>query len=545
MSIIVHGSDEPNRSLAFAMKRWADDGLEILSARDLLSAQSIRSSDFSHLHAATLNRLARSASGEHLVFCHASVAPRIESLTAMLSTLAATQAEAIVCGYQTDRQDGQSEIIPVFAGPPELSTSRDVYGEKFFLVRKARFLEAGGFATEPEIAEIFQWEFLNRLKASGCRIFSVPVALASVQVSVPPPVLSEYQLGRLTAPWAAAAPKPLQGFVRMALHPERKTGAAPDRSAVSEKPGADKRPLVLDTRCMELATLLAQRIQATDHSTNSILHRVPQPVGDRQPGERNAQTTGSGSTVRSVNSVSAIWSTDSLLNDIERGPGEENEFGRHSIGSDGGLLHRSGTYVVQSAEDAEGCDFLVADDLASADECRAATAGFREIHREVVARGGRSATAGGYLRFEEVLAACPDAAAPMIDAVRRATGITARFYDLTVPIYPTRLNIARAGEGTFEMPRRAIAVPSVVANGAPRHDLVGYLCLDDDGEGGEVYFTALDIAVRPRRGRYIGCTASAYHERAILKVTSGAFLLMTFVMRFSPDDMSPSLRRLY
>ena len=53
-------------------------------------------------------------------------------------------------------------------------------------------------------------------------------------------------------------------------------------------------------------------------------------------------------------------------------------------------------------------------------------------------------------------------------------------------------------------------------------EFAGVAYLNDDYEGGELYFTALDIAVKPRAGMLVGFTAGFHHEHAVLRVTGGS-----------------------
>ena len=56
----------------------------------------------------------------------------------------------------------------------------------------------------------------------------------------------------------------------------------------------------------------------------------------------------------------------------------------------------------------------------------------------------------------------------------------------------------------------------------PYRYFAGIVYLNDDYEGGELYFTALDIAIKPRRGTFVGFTGGFHHEHAVTRVESGA-----------------------
>jgi len=220
------------------------------------------------------------------------------------------------------------------------------------------------------------------------------------------------------------------------------------------------------------------------------------------------------------------------------------DIGRLRLEANGDLVEGAEPYVVREAEDAEGCDFHVADDGLEGGECDDMTAAFRDIVRWL-GRGGEPAfRTGGFLHFEEILAASPCVAARIAVAARRLAEGTARFYDCREPLFPASIVVTQSKDGGFAPPRRPIALPRR-ATGEDRPPFSGLLHLNDDMDGGESYFTALDILVQPRRGRFVGTTNSPYHERAALRVRSGAALTLAFAMSRSPEVMSRALRRLY
>jgi hypothetical protein len=72
--------------------------------------------------------------------------------------------------------------------------------------------------------------------------------------------------------------------------------------------------------------------------------------------------------------------------------------------------------------------------------------------------------------------------------------------------------------------------------------LSGVAYLNDDYEGGELYFTALDIAVKPRRGSFLAFTAGFHHEHAVLRVTSGSTrLTIPSFFTFDATKADPAL----
>jgi len=59
--------------------------------------------------------------------------------------------------------------------------------------------------------------------------------------------------------------------------------------------------------------------------------------------------------------------------------------------------------------------------------------------------------------------------------------------------------------------------------------------------GGEFYFTALDTVIKPKKGMFVGFTASFYHEHAVLRVEKSQRLTMPFFLTFDRGRADPSL----
>ena len=505
VTVVVHGTADPAPAILRVLERWAGDGVEILVDRHAPSTDSDGPPDMAGRNRApVLNRLARAASGACILFCHTSVIPQLESLAAMRAALAASAADAVVGGYREVRPDGETDAVPTFAGPAELSTVTNIYGARMFLVRRVRFLQQGGFATEPGVADMVEREFLNRLHAGGGRIIAIPSPIASAIASQSAATLGEYQFGRLTAPWVEAAPESLRGFVRMALRPARDmgTGSRAAESTAPEQPLPDATPLTVTP-----AVVFQEGIAAGDAAFVAPTE-VPM-IGEH----------------------------------IEWELASQSDIGHFLIDRNGRLLRtREDGYAVRSREDSEGCDFLLADDVVSADDSRllgdlfAAASG-------VDAKGPAGSRGNTFLRLEEMLERDAEVSAPLIDILRHASELTAGFYDLAALLYPIHGRITQIRAGTFVVPPLPIGLPRAVADhrSAPRFG--GALWLNDEFTGGDSYFTALDISVTSRPRRYIGHTATRHHELATLRVTSGLMLIMSFVMSPSPDEMNPLLSR--
>jgi hypothetical protein len=243
-----------------------------------------------------------------------------------------------------------------------------------------------------------------------------------------------------------------------------------------------------------------------------------------------------------IRRVDPRWNDQSLLNDIETAQTSGNRAGRSRIDSDGRLANRSQTYLLRSQKDAADCDFLVAEDLLTAEECETLCRAFAELEDHTF----NSVAIDPYWndRFiwhADVKAARPAAGRIMSEALGRAVARMREFFSVTAPIYPDLLHIVRWRAG-MSMPSHA---DNANSDGTPHkmahRDLSGIIYLNDDYEGGELYFTALDIAVKPRRGMLIGITAGFHHEHAVLRVENGTRLTMPFFLTFNAEKSDRTL----
>jgi hypothetical protein len=236
------------------------------------------------------------------------------------------------------------------------------------------------------------------------------------------------------------------------------------------------------------------------------------------------------------------WGEQSLLNQIEGAQTPRNKAGRNRIDRDGRLADRRQTYVVRSQQDAAACDFLVVDDLLTVEECAILCRTFAELED----RTFKSADIDPYWndRFiwhADIAAARPEAGAIMSRALGQAIARLRGFYGLTAPIYPDLLQIVRWRAGMSMRPHADNVNPDGSPHKMAYRDLSGIIYLNDDYEGGELYFTALDIAVKPRRGMLVGLTAGFHHEHGVLRVESGLRLTMPFFLTFDPARADRSL----
>ena len=246
--------------------------------------------------------------------------------------------------------------------------------------------------------------------------------------------------------------------------------------------------------------------------------------------------------VTAPRSAEPRWDEDSLLNVIERDQTPDNERGRRRIDPEGRLADRSRTYVVHSQADAEGCDFLVVDDLLTGDQCRAITAAFADLSDRLFKSDAIDPYWNNrFIWFADMAAARPEAGVLMALAQGRAIDLVRRFYLLKAPIYPDLLQVVRWQDGMFMPPHADNANPDRSEHKMAYRDLYGIVYLNDDYEGGEHYFPALDSAIKPKQGMFVGFGAGFHHEHAVLRVDSGTRLTMPSFFTFKRERADPRL----
>jgi glycosyltransferase involved in cell wall biosynthesis len=168
------------------------------------------------------NRLAEQATAPIVLFWGGLVAPESGSLDAMMNLMVRGDADAVVCGYSVSGGSTvASRNVNVFGGPVEIGIRQNVFGPRFFLIRKQALLRSGGFSADSDVEPIADWELLNRVKASGERVLGVPTPLATIRESSLPAYRAsgDSLIERLAAPWTDQAAPYLQPLLRMGLRP--------------------------------------------------------------------------------------------------------------------------------------------------------------------------------------------------------------------------------------------------------------------------------------------------------------------------------------
>ncbi len=145
------------------------------------------------------------------------------------------------------------------------------------------------------------------------------------------------------------------------------------------------------------------------------------------------------------------------------------------------------------------------------------------------------------LYFRDVLAARPGAAALMRDAQRRVTERLRGFYELAAPIFADTVQLVRWRSGMHMPPHSDRANPDGSPHGMPFRDFGSIVYLNEEYEGGELYFPRLDLTVKPATGMLLAFTGGWHHEHGVLKVLSGDRLTMPAFYTFDAAYREPEV----
>ena len=215
-----------------------------------------------------------------------------------------------------------------------------------------------------------------------------------------------------------------------------------------------------------------------------------------------------------------LWHDDSPLAGMEARQTARNIAGRQRL-RDGSLADAE--RVTALRDDRTGVlDFLVLPDFLTPEQCAALygfarSDDFTRNHDQV----GDDYWKSRILFYDDVRRQRPDLAATMKQANRAAIRHIVQFYRLRAPIWADTLQLVRWAEGMSMPPHADRANPDGAAHAFAHRDFASILYLNDDYDGGEVYFPALDSSLKPRAGMLVAFTGGWRHEHAVLKVTRG------------------------
>ena len=176
------------------------------------------------------------------------------------------------------------------------------------------------------------------------------------------------------------------------------------------------------------------------------------------------------------------WEDWSSLNRMEVGPSSHNVAGRQRIDGEGRLT-KGALYprVVSSSKDAVGRDFLVVDELITAEQCEMVCRAFEELSELMVIEDQYDPFwHNRFIWFTDII---KQSGRLLGEIMRTAMGqvikLISEFYFLKAPIYPDLLQIVKWHQGMSMVPHADNAHP----DGSPPHnmphrDFAGVLYLD-------------------------------------------------------------------
>ena len=235
--------------------------------------------------------------------------------------------------------------------------------------------------------------------------------------------------------------------------------------------------------------------------------------------------------------AASSWRAGGLLDKLNHRQTQLNELGRGRITGEGRLRARA---AVTDAHGSGDGSFLIVENFLSVEICRALCDAFLDLSARIVNR------MPGYwdsrfIWYSDVVAHYPEAAMQMLQAQRSAAALIADFYELTAPIYPDLLQIMSWPAGIHMTPHADNAYPDGSPHPTAHRDFSGIVYLNDDYEGGEFYFTALDTMIKPKTGTLLAFTAGFHHEHAVLRVEGTQRLTMPFFLTFDKTRADPLL----
>jgi hypothetical protein len=220
------------------------------------------------------------------------------------------------------------------------------------------------------------------------------------------------------------------------------------------------------------------------------------------------------------------WHRKSILNRINPDPTFRNVVGRKRIDPEGRLLDWSRATIIGSAEDALNSELLVTK-LLSPEQCRALAMAFQEL--EIRPSSGDSQRS-----FADIAVTRPEAGRLMLETRERTLQRVTGFFRLKAPIRQGPLQLVRRDVGAFMQPEAGNALHT--GRDGSGGSLLGILYLNDDYEGGELYFTARNSLIKPQTGLFVAMSAGFHHEHAVLRILHGTGLTMHFSLTFDPQS---------
>jgi len=240
------------------------------------------------------------------------------------------------------------------------------------------------------------------------------------------------------------------------------------------------------------------------------------------------------------------WAPHSRMASVSFDQEQANHAGRARV-AEGVLTPSEQTAPITPAEYGAQ-DFIVVPDFLSAEECERLVTMFNRLHAQVKHRKvGIDFWEGRIVYMADVAAHDPSAAAIMGGFQKRATAMLGEFYALTQPLWTDTVQLNVWEPGSFLPPHTDNSNPDGSPHTTPWRDFSSIVYLNDEYEGGELYFTAKDRVLKPTKGMLVAFSAGYHHEHGVLKVKRGRRITMpafyTFDKRRADAHIYPELFR--
>jgi len=139
-----------------------------------------------------------------------------------------------------------------------------------------------------------------------------------------------------------------------------------------------------------------------------------------------------------------------------------------------------------------------------------------------------------HARIIDPRAMAPDILRTMIMIRRRAANLIMRYYEIPGPVFGDTLQLVRWRTGDFQKPHADCELPDGSPSEFPWRAFVSIVYLNDDYDGGEIYFPTQDIYPKlgPRTVAFFPCTAEYLH--GVKRVEQGTRYTISSFFTFDP-----------
>lgn len=230
------------------------------------------------------------------------------------------------------------------------------------------------------------------------------------------------------------------------------------------------------------------------------------------------------------------WKATSVLNDINQSESVLNEEGRKRL-RDGILTRSANTLDIPGPLDPSAFDFIYAPGFVSPAECKVMADASRALSGLQMVEGvDDDYWSGRILDYPDVLRERPEAARAMVETQRRICERIKAFYELTAPVFADFIHLVQWRERMFLNPHADRANPGGEPHGMPWRDFASIVYLNDDYEGGSLYFSALDMVIKPTAGTLVAFTGGFHHEHGITTITKGIRITLPAFYTFDQNQ---------